>query len=77
MNTLQTLVLPTITGKTKTAQKVIQVSPWVGNIASDYRFQTGALKGLRVGFGLNYRAGQVVGYRASDTIVGFTRMPTL
>jgi outer membrane receptor protein involved in Fe transport len=44
-------------------------SRWVGNIATDYRFQSGPLKGLRVGAGVNYRGGQVAGYRGSDTIV--------
>ncbi len=44
-------------------------SKWVGNLATDYRFSQGYLKGVRVGAGVNYRGGQVVGYRGSDTIV--------
>jgi hypothetical protein len=45
------------------------MAPWVGNLATDYRFQSGPLRGLRLGLGLNYRRGAIVGYRASDTIV--------
>ncbi|MSU73292.1 MAG: hypothetical protein EXS43_13305 [Opitutus sp.] len=41
---------------------------WKGNVATDYRFRTGPLKGLRVGGGAQYRGGQAVGYKGSDTI---------
>ncbi len=44
-------------------------SKWVGNLATDYRFQGGPLKGVRLGTGVNYRSGQVVGYKGSNTIV--------
>ena len=49
-------------------QPLVGSSRWVGNIATDYRFRSGPLQGLRVGGGINYRGGQVVGYRGSDTI---------
>lgn len=50
-------------------QPIIGNSEWVGNIATDYRFRSGLLNGLRVGGGLNYRGSMVLGYRGSDTIV--------
>jgi outer membrane receptor protein involved in Fe transport len=50
-------------------QQLIGSSKWVGNIATDYRFRSGRLQGLRVGGGINYRGGQVVGYRGNDTII--------
>ena len=45
------------------------VNKWGGNLATDYTFQSGALKQLRIGTGIRMRSGQVVGYRGSDTIV--------
>jgi hypothetical protein len=38
------------------------------NIATDYRFTTGPVRGLRAGFALNYRGRQVLGGRTADTI---------
>ncbi len=66
-NDLQNNVIPNTTNQKP--QPIIGNSNWVGNIATDYRFQTGPLKGLRVGGGINYRGAMVVGYRGSDTIV--------
>ncbi len=66
-NSLIDTVIPNTTAQVP--QETNGNSRWVGNLATDYRFQTGRLKGLRVGAGLNYRGGQVVGYRGSDTIV--------
>ncbi|MDP3071679.1 MAG: TonB-dependent receptor plug domain-containing protein [Opitutaceae bacterium] len=66
-NNLIDTVIPNTTGLVP--QESQGSSRWVGNLATDYRFQSGRLKGLRVGAGLNYRGGQVVGYRGSDTIV--------
>jgi len=43
--------------------------PWTGNFATDYRFRNGPVRGLRVGLGVNYRSGVVVGYKTNDTIV--------
>jgi outer membrane receptor protein involved in Fe transport len=65
-NTLQQTVMPNVLGTLPQLQT--GQAEWVGNVASDYRFRNGKLKGLRVGFALNYRSGQVVGFRASDTI---------
>jgi hypothetical protein len=36
---------------------------WRGNATSSYRFQTGLLKGLRVGGSLRYRGERILGYR--------------
>jgi outer membrane receptor protein involved in Fe transport len=41
---------------------------WKGNVATDYRFRSGPLRGLRVGLGAQYRGGQAIAYKASDTI---------
>jgi outer membrane receptor protein involved in Fe transport len=43
-------------------------SKYVGNIATDYRFHTGWLKGLRVGGGVNYRGPMILGNHGSDQI---------
>ncbi len=66
-NTLQDITIPSVVGrKNQRSQGSI---PWVGNLATDYRIRTGRLQGLRVGLGVNYRGGMVLGYRTSDTIV--------
>jgi len=39
------------------------------NAFTDYRFPSGWAKGIRVGFGAQYRGQLVVGYRGADTIV--------
>jgi outer membrane receptor protein involved in Fe transport len=66
-NSLIDSVIPNTTGQVP--QESQGNSKWVGNLATDYRIQSGPLKGLRVGAGVNYRGGQVVGYKGSDTIV--------
>jgi hypothetical protein len=67
-NDLQNTVLPNLTAKSSQKLAQPQSSKWVGNLATDYRFAAGRLQGLRVGVGVNYRGGQVIGYRGSDTI---------
>jgi hypothetical protein len=42
------------------------------NVFADYTFQTGRLKGLRLGSGVRYRAKQIIGFRGSDTIASPT-----
>lgn len=49
-------------------RRIVQDQP-NANVFTDYTFNKGRLKGLRLGVGLNYRAKQIVGYRGSDTIV--------
>jgi hypothetical protein len=39
------------------------------NLFTDYTLASTPLKGLRLGGGVQYRAKQIIGYRASDTIV--------
>ena len=41
----------------------------VGNIFTDYKFQSGFLKDLKIGAGVNYRGSKIVGYRNADQIV--------
>ena len=38
------------------------------NLVGDYTFQSGRLKGLRLGSGIRYRGKQIIGYRGADTI---------
>jgi len=66
-NHLQDILIPNITNTAP--QPIIGNSEWVGNLATDFRFSRGFLKGLRVGGGVNYRGEMVLGYRGSDTIV--------
>jgi hypothetical protein len=67
-NNLQNTVIPNFSARSTESQRVPQSVEWTGNLATDYRFRLGYLKGLRVGLGINYRGGQVVGFRGSDTI---------
>jgi outer membrane receptor protein involved in Fe transport len=39
------------------------------NLFTDYTFREGALRGFKVGGGVNYRGRQAIGYRGADTIV--------
>ena len=66
-NTLQQSVVPNVVGTLPQLQT--GQNPWIANLATDYRLRSGKLKGLRLGLGINYRGGTVVGFRASDTIV--------
>lgn len=49
-------------------QKVARLTEATGNVFTDYTIQTGALKNLRFGGGVNYRGREVIGFRGSDTI---------
>ncbi len=51
------------------AQKLNRLTRYTANVYSDYRFVSGKLKDLRVGYGMQFRGPQVIGYRGSDTIV--------
>lgn len=48
--------------------RIIQDQPNF-NFYSDYSFQTGKIKGLRVGTGVQYRGKAIIGNRGADTIV--------
>jgi outer membrane receptor protein involved in Fe transport len=50
------------------AKRVSQDQPSI-NFYNDYTIGSGRLKGLRIGGGVQYRAKQIAGYRATDTIV--------
>ncbi len=65
-NNLQDLFIP---GVVAGPINITGTSLWVGNFASDYRFSSSILKGLRVGLGVNYRSPMILGYRGSDTIL--------
>jgi len=65
-NNLQQNIIPNISAQTPVLRN--GTGKWVGNIATDYRFRNGKLKGLRLGAGINYRGGQVVGNLGNDTI---------
>jgi outer membrane receptor for ferric coprogen and ferric-rhodotorulic acid len=68
-NNLVNTVIPTTNLRTTQKDRVTQSVEWTGNLATDYRFSRGPLRGLRAGIGVNYRGGQVVGNRGGDTIV--------
>lgn len=65
-NDLYSKVLPNmVTGR----QKYLGGMEQTANIATDYRFREGTLRGLLVGGGINYRGRMALGYRGADTIV--------
>ena len=41
---------------------------WMANVATDYRFTSGPLRGLRLGAAINYRPGHISGYKTTDTV---------
>jgi outer membrane receptor protein involved in Fe transport len=49
-------------------RRIAQDQPAV-NLYTDYTLRKTALKGLRLGGGVQYRGKQIIGYRAADTIV--------
>ncbi|MSU50708.1 MAG: hypothetical protein EXS37_16745, partial [Opitutus sp.] len=62
-NTIQN----TLASFTSRPQKRTRLFDVTANLYTDYAFQE-RLKGFKVGAGLNYRGGQVIGYRGADTI---------
>jgi outer membrane receptor protein involved in Fe transport len=64
-NDLQAQVRNMVTGN----QPLTGMTRVTANVFTDYRFDNGRLKGLRVGGGVNFRGRQVIGYRGADTIV--------
>jgi hypothetical protein len=67
-NTLVNTAYPNT--RARAAQKVVttQSVPWTANVATDYRFRTGPLQGLRLGVGVNIRAPQYIGNAGGNTI---------
>ncbi len=49
-------------------QLLNRLTKYTANAYSDYRFSEGKLRGLRVGYGMQFRGPQVIGYRGADTI---------
>ncbi|MSU65542.1 MAG: hypothetical protein EXS38_05455 [Opitutus sp.] len=73
-NALQTSAIPTIKLQSTTASMYLLNGSFGGpsytaNLATDYRFDKGFLKGLRAGLAINYRGHSVIGARTTDTIV--------
>ena len=64
-NNLQAQRLNWVTG----TQKLNKLTRYTANFFTDYRFQTGKLKSLRVGYGMQFRGPQVIGFRGADTMV--------
>lgn len=50
-------------------QLLNRLTRYTANAYTDYRFADGKLRGLRVGYGMQFRGPQVIGYRGADTIV--------
>lgn len=51
------------------SQMLVRLCRVTGNVFTDYTLQSGKLKGLRCGGGVNYRGQEVIGFRGADTIV--------
>lgn len=49
-------------------QKVARLNELTANLFTDYTLQSGTLKGLRFGVGVQYRGDEVIGFRGSDTM---------
>ncbi len=50
-------------------QLLNRLTKYTANFYSDYRLTRGRLNGLRLGYGMQFRGPQVIGYRGADTIV--------
>ena len=50
-------------------QLLNRLTKYTANGYTDYRFSQGRLTGLRLGYGMQFRGPQVIGYRGADTIV--------
>jgi hypothetical protein len=64
-NSLQTNRVNWVSG----TQLLNRLTKYTANIYTDYRFSAGRWRGLRVGYGMQFRGPQVIGYRGADTIV--------
>jgi hypothetical protein len=50
-------------------QLLNRLTKYTANAYTDYRFSRGKLSGLRLGYGMQFRGPQVIGYRGADTMV--------
>lgn len=64
-NNLQAARANWVTGR----QDLFQNTNYTSNFYLDYRFREGFLEGLRVGYGMQFRGKQVIGWRGADTMV--------
>ena len=64
-NSLQASRTNWVTGR----QLLGRLTKYTANFYSDYRFADGRLRGLRLGYGVQFRGPQVISYRGADTIV--------
>jgi hypothetical protein len=69
-------LIQTLQNTTVAYQKVARLAESTGNIFTDYTIQTGRLKNVRIGAGVNYRGREVIGFRGSDTIRSATSAAT-
>ncbi|MFM7749084.1 MAG: hypothetical protein ACKPB0_01530, partial [Opitutaceae bacterium] len=58
-------------------QAVAQEVEWRGNVTSSYRFQSGPLKGFRVGGSARYRGERILGYRDKTLAAAEIKDPIL
>ena len=65
-NTIQTTYIANAVAGSQPVTRDVKNS---ANVYVDYEFQTGRLRGFRIGGGANYRGPEVIGYRGADTIV--------
>ena len=64
-NSLQTSQASWVSG----TQVLQRLTKYTANFYSDYRFLEGRLRGLRLGYGMQFRGPQALGFRGADTIV--------
>ena len=50
-------------------QLLNRLTKYTANFYTDYRLSDGRFRGLRVGYGMQFRGPQVIGYRGADTMV--------
>jgi outer membrane receptor protein involved in Fe transport len=71
-NNLQASRANWVTGK----QLLNRLTKYTANFYTDYRLTDGPARGLRLGYGMQFRGPQVIGYRGADTMVNPDRPTT-
>jgi len=64
-NNLQAIKANIVTG----SQKQLRSPTYTGNLFTDYVVQSGSLKNMRIGGGVNFYGREVIGFHGADTIV--------
>jgi len=67
-NNYYSTTVPTILAETKLVTRQTGGPSYTGNVATDYRFSSGWLKGLRAGIAINYRGRQILGNTIRNSI---------